>query len=529
MAPRYPLQGDGVPRWVLTMDWRGRRLAWTSDGATVVNLDRYVVGSVEVDDVPDRIDVKGEDIREPLSVSLPWFEGEQPQDLQDRPCTLSLVPASGYANRYTVLSGPVVRTQLDRPGALVGIESAPEDFSGRTWPPSSLAVTPSTHPQTANDYVLSMFPAHMTPADISTYVSITNGPREDTYGTGYPVTFGASVARYISLGGFAVYNPTAPAPVIDDSGTPTNPKKADLVLVSAGVVDTSGLYLFSEYDDGRIDQIEVDPADVVAGVDYLGQSYTAVDVSNETANARKGEWYSTTITNTSPTASAGAGHIATWLLSKVGAVDLSWCGEAEARSVGLPLAGYIDEPVEPLAWCQDNVFGRLPIATTRAPSGLLRRSWVPFHGGPAVATLTDGERGVYRSGEVTEAGERTPRQFEIRYQYSVIIDKHYETLTLQNGRITPDMPRDVIELDNVHATSTAGVIALYALWRDRYRREVQIDAAVDTWGWLRPGQLVRYNDADLSIVDRLYIVQSIARTDRPFTSIILTPVDPDHL
>lgn len=542
MAPRYPLQGDGVPRWVLTMEWRGRRLAWTSDGATVAGLDYFIVGSVEVDDVADALDLNGADVREPLSVALPWLEGEQPKDLQDRPVVLALVPSSGWDNRYTMLVGRVTRTQLDRPGALVGIEVSPEDFAGKTWPPATWAVTPQSMPRVQNTEALNAYPAWFRPTLEGYGIIFDDGPRDSEYGKAYPVLYGHS-ADYdrveLLLDPFAsvdvrLYVPTAKCPVIDDEGTVDAPV-ATKVLVGAGIVPAESIVLFSKYTDGAVELVnnigQIDAGHIIHGVDALGQSYTAVDVdqAQHSTSARKGEYFVATKDNAAPTATAGAGHLAVWLLSQVGAVDLTWCGDATARSEGLPLGGYIDEPVEPLAWVQDNVTGRLPLATTRAPSGQLRLTWVPYQGGAAVASLTDGARGVYRAGEVTEAGERTAREVEVRYRYDVARERYREMLTVRSGPTTNKMARHTIEVDNVHATTTAGVVANYALWRGRYRRDVRLDVAVDTWGWLRPGQLVRYTDADLGVSDRLYLVQSIARTDRPYAALALTPIDTDTL
>lgn len=540
MAPRYPQRGDGVPQWVLTMDWRGRKLAWTSQGRAVTGLDRFVVGSVEVDDVSDDIDLTGADIRKPIAVSLPWLEGEQPKDLQDRYCTLSLVPESGWDDRYILLDGRVVRTELDRAGALVGIEIAAESFSGQTWPPSSWAVTPATHPRTDNGYALSLIPAWFRPQAEAYGLVLTDGPRDEEYGKAYPVLYGhsADYDRFeLLLDPFStvevrLYLPTSRCVVIDDSGTEDQPV-AETILVAAGEIPADNVYVFSRYVHNGVTMMTngglVDDGDVYHGVDGLGQQYTAVDLHNFSTAARRGEWFAATVSNVSPSVSAGAGHIATWLLSKVNAVDLQWCGEATSRSEALTLGGYIDEPVEPLAWVQDNITGRLPIGTSRSPNGKLRLTWVPFTGGEAVASLTDGKRGVYRSDDVTETGNRDPIEIEIRYRYDLARERYREMLTLRNGPASESTTRETLELDNVHSTASASTAGQYALWRNRYRRDVRLDVAVDTWGWLRPGALIRYTDADLGVTNRLYLIEGIERTDRPFTSLRITPIQPDAL
>ena len=523
MAQRYPMRGDGVPRWVVRMVWRGRALAWSSDGAAVAGLDALLVGPVELDAMSDTLDLNGSDIRETVSLSLPWLEDAQPKDLQDRYVEVALVPASGWTNRYTMATGRVTRTLLDRPGALVGIEISPEDFTDRVYPPATWTVSDRTHPLTDNEYVLSLFPQWMSPTDISTYVSITDGPREEAYGAGYPVLYGYSESTQHPA---ITSVPMAPAPVIDDSGTDPN-KVADKILVAAGTLATDDLVVWGLAEDDLLYRIEVDSADIIYGVDYLGQSYTAVDVHTENSSARKGDWYVSTTANAAPTATAGVGHITEWLLSQVGAVDVAYCGEATARTASLPIGGYIDEPVRPLAWVQERVSGTYPIAMSRAPTGRLRLAYVPYTGGAPVAELVDGSGGVYRSGDVKEMGNRGTTQVEIRYRYSVARERYLSTLTLSDGPRENTLQSDTLELDDAYTDATAGIAAQYYLWRQRYRREISLDASVEDYGWLRPGHIVRYSDADLGISSALYIVLSIERTDRPFTAIRLTPIAAD--
>lgn len=512
MAPRYPLQGDGVPSWALVIDYLGRRLVWTSDGATMTGLDGLVVGAVEVADISDRLDLDGTDIREPVSVSIPWFEDEQPKDLQGSPVELALVPLSTYSERYVILKGRVTRTELDRPGTLVGLELSPVDAERNQWPPASFVVDDKTFPTDIVD-PLAIFPAHVRPALGGDVFQVTVGPDPTSLGKGYPIPYGRMNGN----------RPNYRLPIVDRHANSNNSKAEDL-LVAGGVLPPIDFSLWVVVDD-VLDESTLSSPSITPRIDGLGQAINTIDVHAATASeAKSKDWFITINDNASPTPTAGAGHVAGWILSRSSAVDLSWSGEAMARTVGLELGGFIDEPVEPLVWLQDRVTGRLPVATSRAPSGLLRLSWVPYLGGPVAAELVDGERGVHRAGSVTEEGTGKVNRVEVRYALDAYRDRYTRSLVMLDGPGDESTPTEVIEADDVHTDATAGAVGAYALWRARYRRTVSLDVPVDELGWLVPGMVVRYTDAALEVTAERYLVLSIQRTDRPFTAVELTPI-----
>lgn len=509
---RYPRRDDGVPRWALVIEYNGRSVAWTSDGQQVSGLSALVVGAVEVPDVADRIDLSGADVREAVSLSLPWFDEAQPKDVQGSAAVLALVPSAGWGERYVLIDGVVTVTELDRPNALIGIEIAAPDTSGGEWPPASWAVSDQTFVESTID-PLATFPAFLRPALGGDVYTITVGPDPAHIGKGYPVPYGRT----------SVGVPAYELPIVERHANANN-SQAEVVLLAGGVlpsVDFDLLYVADEIvDDSGIASPVATPR-----IDALGQAITTVDVHTASNSARNSkQWYATITSNASPTPTAGAGHIAAWLLSKTQAVDLTWSGEALARSTGLEIGGFIDEPVQPLAWVQDRITGRLPIATARSPRGKLRLVWVPYVSGDIVDTLTDGLEGVLRSGSVSEQGKQDTQRVEVRFRLDVHRDEYTKTLTAQDGPSTASMQTEVIEADDVHTEATAAAVAQFALWRKRYRRTVNLDAPTTRVQHLYPGAVIRYTDADLGITDVPHVVLSVVRTDRPFTSIEITPV-----
>ena len=509
---RYPQQGDGVPVWVLLIEYRGRRLAWTSDGQEVSGLDALVVGAVEVPDISDRIDLDGQDVREPVAVSVPWFEGEQPRDIQSSPVELALVPLSTWGSRYVLLRGRVTRTELDRPGALIGVELSPADDAGDEWPPSTWVVDDKTFPETIVD-PLAIFPAHVRPKLGGDVYQVSVGPDPASIGKGYPVPYGKMNGN----------RPNYKLPIVDRHANANN-SDANELLAAGGVLPDFDFDLWVVVDD-VIDESGLTSPAITPRIDGLGQALNTIQVTSAASKERKSkDWYITIHDNASPTATAGAGHVASWVLGRSQAVDLAWSGEAIARSTGLEIGGFIDEPVAPLAWVQDRVTGRLPLATSRAPGGLLRLAWVPYLGAPVAADLVDGERGVLRSGAVKEEGEQSTNRVEVRYALDAYRDEYTKSLVMLDGPADETTPTETIEADDVHTDTTAGTVGGYALWRKRYRRTVSLDVPVEGYGWLLPGMVVRYTDSDLGVSRERYLVLSIQRTDRPFTALELTPI-----
>ena len=81
------------------------------------------------------------------------------------------------------------------------------------------------------------------------------------------------------------------------------------------------------------------------------------------------------------------------------------------------------------------------------------------------------------------------------------------------------------ELPDVYQGSTAELVAQWLAWREgapRDRLRVQVSTA--RWGWLSAGDVVAYSESRLSMVDRVCLVESIQRTDQPWTEIELLPV-----
>lgn len=510
--PRYPQPNDGVPVWALVMDYRGRRLAWTSDGKPIAGLEALTIGSVELGEIPDALDLDGKDVRDGVSVALPWFEDEQPKDIQGAEVELALVPLSDWSKRYVMLLGRVTLTELDRPGQLIGVEVAPLDDAGDKWPPSTWVVNDNTFVESTTN-PLAIFPAFFQQRINAEVYTVTVGPDPSNIGTGYPVPYGRTDGS----------RPSYQLPIVDRDAIGNN-SKANELLVAGGIFPDVDFGLWVEVND-ILDESTLSAPTIEHSVDALGQPINTINIHTANSDERKSKrWFISINENASPTPSAGAGHVAAWMLGRSKAVDLGWSAEAIQRSTAMEIGGYIDEPVGALEWVQDRVTGRFPIATSRAPGGLLRLVWVPYLGGPVVAELTDGERGVLRAGSVEERGEAKAQRVEVRYRLDASRDKYTKSLVMADGPTVESTETETIEADDVHTQTSAGVVAKYALWRKRYRRNLSVDVPVDVYGWLLPGMVVRYTDADLGISAKRYIVVSIQRTDRPFTALELTPI-----
>lgn len=509
---RYPQQGDGVPVWALVMDYHGRRLAWTSDGEAIAGLDALIVGSVEIGDISDAIDLDGNDVRGVVAIDLPWFEGEQPKGIQGADVELALVPLSDWTKRYVVLVGRVTTTELDRPGQLVAVELSPLDDAGDKWPPSTWVVNDNTFVQsTAN--ALAVFPAFFQQRLNAEVYTVSVGPDPESLGTGYPVPYGKTGAN----------RPSYQLPIVDRHANANN-SSANELLVAGGIFPDVDFDLWVEVD-GILDESGLLSPTVEHSIDALGQPINTIDVHSAASSERKSKrWFISINENASPTPTAGVGHVAAWVLWRSRAVDLGWSAEAIQRSRSLEVGGFIDEPVGPLEWVQDRVTGRFPIATSRAPSGLLRLTWVPYLGGNVVAELTDGEQGVLRAGSVEERGEPKPQRVEVRYAFDAARDRYRKSLVRADGPTNESTETETIEADDVHTATAAATIAKYALWRKRYRRTVSLDVPVEDYGWLLPGMVVRYTDSDLGVSRERHLVLSIQRTDRPYTALELTPI-----
>ena len=503
MPVRFPRRGDGLPRWLLVLTYEGRSLVWTSDGQPVDGLNKPVVGSVEVPDQIDRLELSGADVREPISVSVPWLENDQPRNVNGSAASISLIPASGYENRYVLVDGRVAVTELDRPNALIGIEIRPNDDFSKQWPPASYVVNDRTYPTTVTDPFAS-YPPFL--QKLVPDIDITNGPDEMADGAGYPIPYG----RHSTI------VPAYAAPIVDRASVAAN-SKANTVLVGGGVLGSSSVYVWADVD-GVLTESQTPPLTAVARLDSLGQTVNEVGVHNGATERDSKSWFASIDGIASPTVSAGAGHVALWLLSQVDGVDLVWSGEAAARTVSLELGGYLNEPVRPWDWFADRIAGRLPIATARAPSGRLRLVYVPFETATPTATLVDGESGVYRSGAVREFGER---------RYNAHVGAYSENWVTADGPVSNASPTITIEADDVVSTLTASVMARYAIWRNRYRREISLDMPTADFSWLTPGMVVSYTDADLSITAGRFLVLEVTRTDRPFMAVLLTPIGGD--
>ena len=81
------------------------------------------------------------------------------------------------------------------------------------------------------------------------------------------------------------------------------------------------------------------------------------------------------------------------------------------------------------------------------------------------------------------------------------------------------------ELPDVYQGSTAELVAQWLAWRDGAPRDrIRLTVATGSWGWLSAGDVVAYSEERLSMTDRVCLVESIERTDQPWTILELLPV-----
>lgn len=512
MAGRYLTRGSGVPRFVVVLHWRGRRLIWTSDGQPVDGLTGTVVGAVELGEIEDRIDLDGSDVRERISVDLPWLEDTAPRDMVDREVDVALVTSSGgWAGRFVVLNGVVTVAEYERAGTLVAMEFESVDVAASEWPPATYVVEDRTFPTTTVN-PLQIFPPFFQQRIGADKYTLSIGPDPASLGHGYPVPYGIT----------GVDRPVMPVAIVDRHAN-SNTSLANELLVAAGDLREATVEVWAVVD-GAADTGSA-RFEARAQRDTLGQTVWVVEIHTESNTYRASkDWFASFDGKASPTVTAGAGHVAQWVLSQTGAIDLLWSGEAVARSSMLEIGGYIDEPMRPLDWFEDRIAGVLPLATGRAPSGRVRLVWVPYTGGEVMASMTDGVGGVLRAGPIEEIGKAEATAFEVRFAHHAQRDEYMRSITFANGPMTPSSPTEVIEADDIHNETTAAVAAQYAVWRSRYRREVSLDVPTSDWAWLVPGMVVRYTDDEMGLSGEAHIVLSVTRTDRPMMAVRLTPI-----
>lgn len=111
-----------------------------------------------------------------------------------------------------------------------------------------------------------------------------------------------------------------------------------------------------------------------------------------------------------------AGHLLERMLVLAGGADLARVAAA-VPLLTLPVAGYYDEQIEPMAWLREHLLPLIPVALLRGPRGLYPVVWRPYLSGYQADHDLRVERGeIVRISDVTWDGDAIVNDLMIAYR-----------------------------------------------------------------------------------------------------------------
>ena len=526
---RRPRPGDSGWAWVLSIAWRGSVYHWTSRAIRLEGPQSRYVGLVSIDPIPERLSLRGTPSLPEISVSVSWPSSAPVADgvasgfsLVGSEAQVSLVPSSSpgvgsWSDRLVVVRGLIENPlwgAVDEPVSFAIVRY--EDHDRSSWPPAGWRVTEYTWPISRTVVAPPGMP------EIDTLTTYT----DPELGTSYPVPFGTPGVGYRpSVGETSV--PAVPAIVVDKSGD-----NVDRLLVCGGTPEATSLTLwYLDTDDawGTVSKT------IEKGTDALGQPVGTVDISSDVSAVRTAQEYRTSwagggvLLPGRTTTARGAGQLALWWLWRSGIpLDVPSSLSAGGELDGYRLDGWLEEPTSASEWLADRVFGALPafLATSADGSKYVRSVRWQATIADSRAKLTEGDGTVRRSDRVETIGDGRARTIIVRWGWSRSTDGYAWTTYRYVDGVADETPVEIVaELPDVYQGSTAELVAQWLAWREGAPRDrLRVQASTARWGWLSAGDVVTYSESRLSMVDRVCLVESIQRTDQPWTEIELLPV-----
>jgi hypothetical protein len=342
---------DAQSAAVVSVTWAGR--IWRLSSVALTGDAHIDPGLVEIPDLDDEISIEsGGDVGATASIAvvLPCISiadytaaGYDPTDITAEIAIVyhrGGVLLHGWAARDVRLSGWAIEPEWGDP----------------TQPAGYLACTVEDSPYRTERPICRWAWA----------VSTETWPTAPEFGARYPLVIGAPDPDAVGEG--------PPAPLL--AATAGN---ADLLLVSIGWCLATTVTIID--DAGAVEVFTIEYRE-----DGLGQVCAVVDVSAAGTISRTGSYTSawTAGPALAPLGGVGPLHIAAYLLS-IGGADLDLPEWARlARSLDLPMGGYVDDP-ETAAWevARDLLTG-LPVTMRRARDG-----WAPVLTDPHLSAAVD--------------------------------------------------------------------------------------------------------------------------------------------
>jgi len=343
----------------------------------------------------------------------------------------------------------------------------------------------------------------------------------------YPIVFGRP-GVYVNTLNSEVEVVGSPASIVEQTGG-----SVATLLIADHAVESSTVTVWDI--DGDTSEVF---ATVTTEADSLGAIVSTVDISGASTISKTKEDYwiewsnaGALMSDDRTTHMNGAGDVLEWMLLRSSLrVDRGRIAAVKQRLNLFKVAGFIDSPVSPWEWTEDNLLPLLPVSVVSGAEGIYPVVWeMDANAAQAVEKITANQAGgAVRVGPVSYENSPLDVINEIRIDWAYIptTGKHRMFTTLKG---TPD-PDSFREFSNYYARASAG---RYGSRAETITTEIVYDAAtiqrvlnwkirasgflhrsvsyrVDkSYGWVNLGNVVTVTDSDLSLSDRVGLVQSI--------------------
>jgi|DEB0MinimDraft_6_1074348.scaffolds.fasta_scaffold02032_8 hypothetical protein len=496
--------------WLLTLTWAGRVFRWATstpdtgpriltdaDGATYAYegglrmpaVDRRVsLQSTAVDGL-----ALGFEVLFPSDVDVAELVSRG-HDLSTATAEVALHLAGGfYEDRDVVLTGGLRKPAYDVAGEPVRFTVEAEGYDdGALIPAASLRVTLSTW----------------------------SGRPTVSEGLYYPIVFGTPGA-FVTSAGTSTVTSGSPAIVVAVSGA-----NASTLLIAGHKCAATSVRIYDAAGAGE-------NFNTTTTTDDLGQTVTTVDVTGAGTIDRTSDefwvgWNSgaALVDADGSTVVQSAGALAQWMLDRSTlSVDRGRWAAVGSRLGRYKLAGYIDEPVEPSEWVDDNVLPLIPVTIASGPSGRYPILWrYAASAADAVDHIEHGP-GVTRVGGIQYVTLRREVTNEVRFNFAkrAKSGQAYRSVTLlaESGGSSEEFPSRravlsrarsgarVVELDSdvVYDQSTALAVCEDILARDAFAQRSVTYRVPNEMGYLDVGDVVTLTDSGRYFTAQVCLVE----------------------
>lgn len=517
--------------WLLELTWAGRVFRWATTtpdtGPRVLtDLDGNVYpyeGGLQMPTVDRQVSIQatavdglalGFDVLFPADVDVAQLVSEG-HDLSTATAEVALHLAGGfYEDRDVVLSGGLRKPSYDVAGEPVQftVEAEPYD-DGALIPTVSQRVTLSTWP--------------------------TRPQSSD--GLYYPIVFGTPGA-FRSSAGSSLTTSGSPAIVVEASGG-----NAQTLLLAGHLCAANGVRIYDSSGTGE-------DFSTASTQDTLGQWTTTVDVSSaasidltDTDFWAGWDGLAALVDADGTTVVQSAGALMQWMLDRsTSGVDRGRWAAVASKLTRYTLAGYIDAPVSPTEWIEDNVLPLVPVTLVDGPSGRYPVLWrYTATASDAVDHIEFGP-GVTRVGRITYPLLNRDRVNEVRFDFakrakngqayrSVAVvaesagsSEEYPSRRALLSKARSGMRAVQLDSDIVYDQATALLVCRDVLARDGLSQRLVSYQLPQQYGHLVVSDVVTLTDAGRHFTDLVGLVQGIEWEGDTLTVELLLIEDPDR-